>query len=265
MYESKWENKMTPGKSRTKSNHTGGGAGYNLRGVQGKMISDIGRSIVSGRFQANTPLPKEAELMETFGASRTSLREAIKVLAAKGLVESKQRVGTIVRPQSLWNAFDTDVITWHHTEGKTEKIFKDLIEVRMVIEPNAAKLAAVRAGFKDLKRIEDALKAMADAAQNPEEYVEADVDFHFAVIAASDNLLFTSFANVVGDFLRLSFELGQNASNKTDYRIEDDIAGHSKVFDAICRGESQAAFEAMLFVINDGKRSLIQALSQSDD
>lgn len=254
---------MLRDKTDTKSNQTSGSAGYNLRGVQGEMISSIGRSIVSGRFQANSLLPKEAELMETFGASRTSLREAIKVLAAKGLLESKQRVGTIVRPRSQWNAFDTDVINWFHREGKSEKIFKDLIEMRLVIEPNAAKLAATRAEISDLRRIEDALNDMAVSAQNPPAYTEADVAFHFAVIAASDNLLFTSFANVVGDFLRLSFELQQNALNKADNLVEDDIAGHSKVFDAICRGDGEAAFEAMLDVIIHGKRSLIRVLPRS--
>jgi DNA-binding FadR family transcriptional regulator len=169
----------------------------------------------------------------------------------------------VVRPRRLWNVFDSDVITWHHLEGKSDKIFKDLVELRQLIEPGAARLAAARATLADLERIERAAKAMAAAVGDPAQYCEADVEFHFAVVAASDNLLFTSFANLVSDFLRLSFELQQNALNDSDNRIEDDAANHLRVYQAICDGDGEAAHEAMLRVVMDGKRSLVRAMAAS--
>lgn len=237
-------------------------AGYNLRGLQGEVINTLGQRIVSGKYEVGRPLPAEAALMEEFGVSRTSLREAIKVLAAKGLVESRQRVGTIVRAKELWNVFDGDVIIWYHHEGKAEKIFKDLVEMRLIIEPKAAMLAATRAGMPVLQRIEKAARDMAAAVSDPAAYCEADVEFHFAVIAASDNLLITSFANVVGDFMRLSFELQQNALNDSDNLFKDDAAGHAAVYDAICRGDGPAAETAMHAVVMHGKRSLISAMAE---
>lgn len=237
------------------------GSGYHLRGVQGALINRLGQRIVAGTYASDTALPAEAVLMAEFGASRTSLREAIKVLSAKGLLESRQRIGTVVRPRRLWNVFDTDVITWHHLEGKSDKIFKDLVELRQLIEPGAARLAASRATLADLERIERAAKAMAASVGDPAKYCEADVEFHFAVVAASDNLLFTSFANVVGDFLRLSFEVQQNALNDSDNRIEDDAAHHMRVYQAICDGDGEAAAQAMARVVMEGKRSLVRAMA----
>lgn len=239
-------------------------AGYRLRGRQGEVINKLGQGIVAGKFEAGKTLPGEAVLMEEFEVSRTSLREAIKVLAAKGLVETRQRVGTVVRSQELWNAFDSDVITWHHQEGKDGKIFRDLVELRLIIEPSAASLAATRASAADKARIAERAGAMVAAVSDPAAYSRADVAFHLAVIAASDNLLITSFANIVADFLRMSFELQQNALNDSDNLIEDDAAGHVAVSEAIGRGDAQGASETMKAVVLNAQQSMIRALAATE-
>jgi DNA-binding FadR family transcriptional regulator len=237
-----------------------GTAGYRMRGLQGRLIEALGEAIVSGRFRPGEALPREPELMATFGASRTSVREALKVLAAKGLVETRQKVGTRVRPADLWNLFDADVLAWHHRQGLSEAILRDLIELRQVIEPAAARFAAGRATIADLREIERAFLAMERGAADLEAYERAGVAFHLAVFAASHNALLRRFAHIVADFLELSFHVQQAALNEEDNRIEDDIAGHRAVFDAINRCDGNAAAEAMLGVVLNGKSSLLRAL-----
>src|SRR5258706_7642553 len=198
--------------------------------------------------------------MPDLAASRTSLREALKVLAAKGLIEMRQKIGTRVRPHDLWNMFDSDVLAWHHDQGLGEAIFRDLIELRQVTEPAAARLAASRATMGDLRRIGQALQSMQAAVGDLAAYAPADVAFHVAIFAASHNALLARFAHLVADFLQLSFSIQQQALNQRDNRIEDDVGQHLAVFEAINRGDGDAAAAAMLEVILNGKKSLLAAL-----
>lgn len=240
-------------------------SGYRISGLQGHVITELGRAIVSGRFAPGELLPREPELMAEFSASRPSLREALKVLAAKGLIEMRQKVGTRVRPRDLWNTFDSDVLGWHLGEEGTspaqrDGMLRDLIELRQVIEPNAAQLAAGRATMEDLRRIRTALQAMEAATRDMASYARADVEFHMAVFTASHNVLLARFAHLVADFLRVSFSIQQEALNERDNRIEDDVAQHRLVFEAINSGEGESAARAMRNVILNGKNSLLAAL-----
>lgn len=240
-------------------------SGYRISGLQGHVITELGRTIVSGRFAPGELLPRETELMAEFSASRPSLREALKVLAAKGLIEMRQKVGTSVRPRDLWNTFDSDVLAWHLGEegsksAQRDSMLRDLIELRHVIEPTAAQMAAGRATMDDLRRLRAALHAMEAATGDLASYARADVQFHMAVFAASHNVLFASFAHLVADFLRISFSIQQKALNEADNRIEDDVAQHRLVFEAINSGEGESAARAMRNVILNGKNSLLAAL-----
>ena len=235
-------------------------AGYSMRGLQGKVIDALGRDIVGGRYAPESLLPKEAELIAAYSVSRTSVREAMKVLAAKGLIEIRQKVGTRVRPRDLWNVFDNDVLAWHHQQGLSEAVMRDLIELRQVIEPAAARFAASRASMADLRRIERAHAAMAQHVTDPTGYAESDVEFHMAVFAAAHNALLSRFGHLVADFLHLSFALQQDAVSKSGVDFSKDAEEHRRVFDAINRGEPDAAASAMLNVILDGKRALAEAM-----
>lgn len=240
-------------------------SGYRLSGLQGRVIYALGSAIVSGRFAPGELLPREADLIAEFQASRPSLREALKVLAAKGLIEMRQRVGTRVRPRDLWNMFDSDVLAWHlGTTGEGpangDTILRDLIELRQVIEPAAARYAATRARIEDLRRMQQALGAMAAATGDLAAYACADVEFHMAVLAASQNILLARFAHLVADFLHLSFSIQQQALNEHDNRIEDDLRQHWVIFDAINGGDGEEAASAMLRVILNGKISLLAAI-----
>lgn len=239
-------------------------AGYAMRGLQAKVIDGVGRQIISGQYAPGDLLPKEAELTEQFAVSRTSVREGMRVLAAKGLVDIRQKIGTRVRQPEAWNVFDSDILRWHSEVGRGDEIMRNLVEVRQIMEPAAARLAAGRASMDDLRRMDDALAGMVANATNREGYAHADVDFHLAVYAASHNVLLRQFGSVVADFMYASFNVQQATAADDDVFLED-AETHAAVFHAINGGNGERAADAMLRVVLDGKNALIKALSEQRD
>src|SRR5690606_26352757 len=108
------------------------------------VVRELGMGIVDGHFPQQSILPGDAELMERFGVSRTVLREAMRMLAGKGLVQAKARIGTRVRDKAQWNLFDADVLIWHAQAGFDGAFLGYLGEMRLALEPEAAVLAARR-------------------------------------------------------------------------------------------------------------------------
>lgn len=239
-------------------------AGYAMRGLQARVIDGVGRQIISGRYQPGDLLPKEAELTEQFAVSRTSVREGMRVLAAKGLVDIRQKIGTRVRQPEAWNVFDSDILRWHSEVGRGDEIMRNLVEVRQIMEPAAARLAAGRATMDDLRRMDDALADMVANSTNREGYAHADVEFHLAVYAASHNVLLRQFGSVVADFMYASFNV-QQATAADDEVFLEDAETHAAVFHAINGGNGEKAADAMLRVVLDGKNALIKALSEQRD
>lgn len=234
-------------------------SGYAMRGRQGPVIDAVGRLVVGGVYAPGDILPKESELSEEYQVSRTSVREAMRVLAAKGLVDIRQKVGTRVRQPEQWNVFDSDILRWYSEQGRGEPVMRDLVEIRQVLEPAAARLAAGRARMEDLRRISAAHDAMLAATDDREAYAHADVEFHMAIYSASHNVLLRQFGAVVADFMYLTFNV-QQASTDNDEDLAQDAQSHAPVVRAIDRGNGEAAAEAMLEVVLDGKNALIRAL-----
>ncbi len=239
-------------------------SGYSMRGLQGRVIEALGQDIIGGRYKPGDLLPREAELTEEYGVSRTSVREAMKVLAAKGLVEIRQKIGTRVRHTDLWSVFDSDILRWYAEQGKGDEIMRDLIELRQILEPAAARLAAGRSTMTDLRRIELAYLEMVDSARDNSRYAACDVEFHMAVYGASHNALLQRFGRLVADFMQLSFKVQQRVRVHNVVDFSEDARAHGGVYDAINRGEQGAAGDSMLEVVLDGKSALIEALAHLD-
>lgn len=160
--------------------------------MHGRVVEWLGLRIVSGEFAAGSQLPNEADLAASLAVSRGGVREAIKALAAKGLVEPRPRVGTRVLSRSEWNLMDRDVIDWHgHTADLA--FLNDLMELRLMVEPGAARLAAERANEQQITQLEAAYAGMAAHAEllpaDEDAFVEADLAFHLTVLRASGNQL----------------------------------------------------------------------------
>jgi len=212
------------------------------------VTSTLARQILSGSLRPGDRLPTETELGVQLGVSRTALRESIRTLAGKGLLESRTRSGTSVLPQSMWNHADPELLAWREGLEPDPQFMQSLIEVRRIIEPSAAALAAERASGRDLGRIEESYDLMCRTpAQNIEQSIGADEAFHLAVLAASHNPFLVNFGAMIGTALRVAFRLTTS--------ISEDYAGtlylHGDVLEAIRMRramEAKAAMEKLLTI-----------------
>ena len=161
---------------------------YSGRNLHGQVVHELGKRIVGGACPPGEALPNEEELCRELGVSRTALRESVKVLAAKGLVESRPRIGTRVRASESWNLLDPDVLAWRCATLPDAQFVLHLTEMREIIEPSSAALAARNRTPAQLRQIEDAHAKMA-AATTLEQWVAADLAFHSAILTATNNPL----------------------------------------------------------------------------
>ncbi|WP_455775713.1 FadR/GntR family transcriptional regulator, partial [Burkholderia stabilis] len=158
------------------------------RDLHGQTAFRLATAILRGDYPPESLLPREPDLMEMYGVSRTVMREALRTLTSKGLVESRPKVGTRVRPRDAWNLLDADLLDWYARVAPPLAFALKLQEMREMIEPYAAALAARTHTPEAFDAIDDAARAMA-AARNVDEWVRADLRFHLSVLAAGGNEL----------------------------------------------------------------------------
>ncbi|CAN7600171.1 FadR family transcriptional regulator [Caballeronia sp. LjRoot34] len=176
------------------------------KSMHGRIVQNLGMDIVGGKVAPGERLPAEVLLCETYGVSRPVLREATRVLVAKGLVVSKPRVGSVVRPRADWHMLDPDVLYWTLSSVPEGEFFRSLLTVRRIIEPAAAALAATSGSGEDLARIEAAYMRMEAAATAPE-LLEPDLEFHRAIMAATHNDMLAYIGNMLSLALSESIRL----------------------------------------------------------
>lgn len=217
-------------------------AGHNLTFG---LLDSLGVAIVTGRYDASD-FPTEAELARHHGVSRSVTREAVKMLAAKGLVSARPRQGTSVRPATEWNLFDPDVLRWLLERRFSIDLLRHFTQLRMAIEPEAAALAAVSAEPADRGAIAAALARMEAADAGREDVLETDIAFHIAVLRATRNPFYAQFRDVVTSALRKSIRFTNRIKGHSA-----SIAEHRAVVDAIVSGEADAARAAMRRLIGN--------------
>jgi len=202
------------------------------RTLHGQVVQRLGSRIVGSGPAPGWTLPDEEALGAELGVSRTVLREAIKVLAAKGLVETRPKTGTRVRPRDEWDLLDPDVLRWRYEAGPDEQLLRDLTEVRFIIEPAAAALAARRATADEVAAILEWYRKMEAGLTAIEVFIDADMGFHGAILAATDNDLLQRIGRTVGLALRFSRTItvkipaGPSASMPLHRAIAEAIAEH---------------------------------------
>jgi DNA-binding FadR family transcriptional regulator len=220
------------------------------------VVEELGGRIVRGAFKPGATLPNEAELGQEFGASRSVIREAVKSLAAKGLIESRTRTGISVLTPIHWNLLDPDVLGWRYAAMRPADFFRELFEIRAMIEPQAAALAAERATKPDIEEIVAAYAAM-EAAHEPEHAaIQADLRFHRAVLAAGHNDLLLQMGNLIGVGLLVSYRLSSDSFTVF-------LPLHRQVLDAIAARRPEAARQAMARLLSDTHRFLDSQLAGS--
>jgi len=167
------------------------------RGIFGYFVHAMGRRIIGGEFAPGATLPNEPELVEQYGISRTVVREAMKCLAGKGLVEIKTRVGTKVRDRAEWHHTDTDVLVWYYEMGPSVEIMRSIKDLRLVLEPEAAARAASRGTDEDIAKIRRACETMAATVGDIHAHADADLQFHSAIFAATQNPIYSQLIGLI--------------------------------------------------------------------
>ncbi len=222
-----------------------------VRSLHHQVIQELGRLIVSGELAPGESLPRAEILAERMSVSRAALREAMKVLSAKGLIESRQKTGTRVREKIHWNQLDADVLAWRCASMPTESFVDKLVEMREIIEPAAAVTAARRRTDEQLAAIEIAYEAMA-AAEDLDAWTAADMAFHEAVLQGTNNELLTSLFSVIatalGNYLVLS---ARNSAN-----FKNALPQHLKVYEAIRRRQPEVARQAMIEMVSESRSGI---------
>lgn len=214
-------------------------AQYTARGVHGQTVEVIARRILTGQLAEGTTLDMAA-LQTEFDVSLTALREALKVLAAKGLVDARPKRGTFVRPRSDWSLLDGDVLRWQFAQQAQPGLFGDLHELRGIVEPGAASLAAVRATDADLAALDAALADMAAAGSDAGAAVTADLAFHRALLTATHNELLVRMEIVIETGLAERDRMVHGTPGS-----DDPVPNHRAVVEAIRRHDPEAAAQAM--------------------
>jgi DNA-binding FadR family transcriptional regulator len=221
-----------------------GNARKNLR-VHGNIAREIGTSIVSGQLRPGHVLDGEIEASLQRHVSRTAYREAIRILSAKGLINSRPRTGTRVSEISGWHLLDPDVLAWLFSAVPRPEVLHGLFELRTIVEPAAAALAATRRTQKHLTDMKRALDALAFHSLDKPEGREADQSFHAALLAATTNPFIISLTNGVTAAVNALTEFKQRLS-----KIErDPVPDHLRVYDAIAAKDPDAARDAMTRLI----------------
>lgn len=211
--------------------------------MHGRVVEWIGTRIVSGEFSDGSRLPNETELAARLQVSRGGVREAVKALAAKGLVEARPRLGTRVLPRADWNLMDREVIDWHGRVSHLD-FLEDLLELRLMVEPAAARLAADRASEAQLGELDDAYRGMAEYApglpEAEDEFVAADLAFHLTLLQASGNQLVEQLGRLLEAGLHHSLE----ATSHLPGGVAATLPLHRSVLTAVRRRRPESAARA---------------------
>lgn len=215
------------------------------RRLHGAIANKLGRAIVGGDYAPGDRLEGEVAFSESLDVSRTAYREAVQVLVAKGLVESKPKAGTRVLPRSRWNLLDPDVLAWAFSGQPHMDFVRNLFELRSIIEPAAARLAAERRDRTDLKMMRDALTAMRQHTLATDEGRAADRDFHRAILQATRNDAIIVLSASIGAAVSWTTVFKQRGQPLPRNAIPD----HARVYDAIAAGDPDAAAEAMRVLV----------------
>jgi DNA-binding FadR family transcriptional regulator len=209
--------------------------------LHGTIARDIGIGIVSGRLKPGQILTGEIDSSARLAVSRTAYREALRILAAKGLVESRPKVGTKVSEQRNWHLLDPDVVGWTFANEPDWVMLKNLFELRDIVESHAAALAAIRRSEAQLKRMRQALDMMTRHTLATETGRDADKEFHSTLLEATDNAYIVSLTTGVNAAVVTTTVFKQRLRPLR----RDPIPDHARVLDAIAAKDPQRARKRM--------------------
>ena len=227
-----------------------------------RVTREIALGIIRGSIgNGQSALSTEGDLCRHFSVSRTILREAVKVLAAKGLIEVRPRTGIRVRPRDEWNLVDPDLLGWLCEAGVDDLFIRDLCEVRAIVEPAAAELAASRASDEEIGQVRHWYRLIEANTDNEAARLEADRNFHSTIFTACHNVFLTQMNTTVGVALRATQQIGVHLPQV----MGESVLAHREVADAIARRDGAAARAAMRRLIDQSTEHIRRVLHPDGD
>ncbi|MEM6762969.1 MAG: FadR/GntR family transcriptional regulator [Pseudomonadota bacterium] len=214
-----------------------------------QVAREVGRRIVSGAYKAGELIEDESALADKYQVSRSVLRDAIKIIVGKGLLEARRGIGTRVRSREHWTLLDDDILAWHLSAAPNPLFLQELVDFRGLIEPRAARWAAERGSDDGRREVMLAFMRMERQKGTVEEFVFADALFHRAIIRAAQNELVRALEGPIFSALLMSIRI-TNADPRFN---EASLRLHRKVADAIevrDGSEAEAAMEELLVDAN---------------
>ncbi|KGT87655.1 MULTISPECIES: FadR/GntR family transcriptional regulator [Enterobacterales] len=213
------------------------------RGLDVHIAGDLAQKILSGTLKAGDVLPSEVELCSHFGVSRTAVREALKLLSSKGLIESRPKLGTHVRDRTYWNLLDVQLLEWMQGIESTAEMYQQFLDFREAIEPQAARLAALHATQAQRTELSLLFREMiavcAASKFDLARWLEADSAFHRLIFHSTDNCFYIPFGNLLETIFKCFFTWPSSAQ---DIFLDE----HRKIYEAIMIGDADAAHRASM-------------------
>jgi DNA-binding FadR family transcriptional regulator len=209
-----------------------------------RLTRQIALGIMRGAI-GQGKLSTEGHLCRHFKVSRTVLRESVKVLAAKRVIDLRPRTGMTVRPRSEWNLVDPDLLTWLCEAGVDDRFVRDLCDVRLIVEPAAAEMAALRASDDEIEALVGWFHQIETNADNVQARLEADREFHATIFTACHNVFLSQMNSTIGMALRAVQQISKHLPDA----LEESIQAHKEVADTIARRDGPGARAAMERVI----------------
>lgn len=223
-----------------------------------QIAHHLGKAIISREYGDHNPVPSEAVLCKQLDVSRSAAREAVKSLAAKGLISSRARQGIRVLPEKDWNLFDADVLSWIRDSNPSLTLLREFTELRIAVEPEAAWLAAQRQLPAEINEIQIALERMQKAESGLDDPLESDIAFHMAVLQASGNRFFSQLGRIIDTTLRVSIRY----TNMLTGVSAAPYGEHKRVYDAIAAGKSGQAQKEAQKLVGDALQLINRAIEE---
>ncbi len=234
------------------------------KGLIATTVHAMGQSIVSGEWEPGSVLPTEIDLASKYGVGRNALREAVKVLAGKGLIKTARRYGSRVADKAQWNNLDADVIGWRLTDRSSHAKFRrEVAQLRELIEPGAAAMAAANASDAERRQIVNLAKAMQESPSS--DAIEKDIAFHLAILGATHNTLVQALCNPLEMMLRTLFHADLRLE-ETGLSYDPNPAIHLALAGAIAGGRPEEARHIATAIVIRGAEGAdrLEQLTQSD-
>ena len=231
------------------------------RKIHAYLVNELGREIVGGMHQPGSLLPSEQEMRARFSVSRTTLREVYRVLADKGLIVSRPKVGTRVRAKSDWNMLDPGVLAWQLQTVPTEDFVADLYALRRIIEPAAAALAASGQDRATIDRIAAAYADMERFKDGAGDLMAVDLQFHLAILEATGNHFIGALGGLIHAALLATFKLSWAGASRI---MDDRLEQHRAIFEAIRDGLPEHARARMSDLLRNSFDDVREFLRRRD-